>query len=115
MAKEEKKSKPKLDHPVVELESPRYALNVDARNIEIRKLQEIADLIWLHESFEEEERNVRIVRALELYENLKPSGSAEGMLAAQMIGTHSAAMDCLRRAAIPEQSFEGRNIALTQA
>jgi hypothetical protein len=37
------------------------------------------------------------------------------MLAVQMVGTHSAALECLRRAAIPDQSFEGRNKALTLA
>ena len=61
---------------------------------------------------EDEDRNARIIRTLELYEGLKPSGSADGMLAAQMVGTHSAALECLRRAAIPSQNFEGRNMAL---
>jgi hypothetical protein len=37
------------------------------------------------------------------------------MLATQMVGTHSAAMECLRRAMIPTQPFEGRNSSLAHA
>jgi hypothetical protein len=31
------------------------------------------------------------------------------MLAAQMIGAHNAAMECHRRAMLPEQTFMGRS------
>jgi hypothetical protein len=37
------------------------------------------------------------------------------MLAAQMVGTHTAALDCLRRAALPNQSFESRDSNLKHA
>ena len=37
------------------------------------------------------------------------------MLAKQMIATHSAAMECLRRAMIPDQIFEGRDQNLKHA
>src|SRR6201747_1200287 len=37
------------------------------------------------------------------------------MLAAQMIASHSAAMECYRRAMLGEQSFEGRRENLNQA
>lgn len=83
--------------------------------VEVRKLNEIAELLWLPESLENDERNARIIRALEMYESLKPVGGAEGMLAAQMVGTHSAALECLRRAAIPEQTYAGRDMALKHA
>ena len=36
----------------------------------------------------------------------KPTDAIEGMMAAQAVGLHSAAMECLRRAMIPEQSGE---------
>src|SRR5215470_6819187 len=32
----------------------------------------------------------------------------EGMMATQLIAAHNAAMECYRRAMIPEQTFEGR-------
>jgi hypothetical protein len=46
---------------------------------------------------------------------LKPADEIEGMLAAQMVATHNAAMECFRRAMIREQTFEGRREALNQA
>ena len=45
----------------------------------------------------------------------KPQDEAEGMLAAQLVASHNAAMECYRRAMISEQSFEGRRENLTQA
>ena len=41
-----------------------------------------------------------------------PVDPLEGMFAAQMVTVHNTAMDCFRRAALPEQSFEGRRMAL---
>ena len=37
------------------------------------------------------------------------------MLAAQMLASHNAAMECYRRAMIAEQPFEGRRESLSQA
>ena len=39
---------------------------------------------------------------------IKPRDEIEGMLGTQMIATHSAAMECFRRAMLEEQTFEGR-------
>jgi len=44
-----------------------------------------------------------------------PADELEGMMAAQLIAAHNAAMECYRRAMIPEQSFEGRRENLNQA
>jgi len=46
---------------------------------------------------------------------MKPQDELEGMLIAQMVGAHNAAMECHRRAMLPEQPFVGRSEALTQA
>ena len=45
----------------------------------------------------------------------EPQGAAEGMLAAQMVGTHSAALECLRRAAFPGQNDRARDTNLKHA
>jgi len=42
----------------------------------------------------------------------KPRDVLEGMLVSQMVGTHNAAMECLRRAQIPDQTPEGRELNL---
>src|SRR5215471_6304394 len=44
-----------------------------------------------------------------------PKDELEGMMAAQLIAAHNAAMECYRRAMIGEQTFEGRCENLAQA
>ena len=44
-----------------------------------------------------------------MLEGIAPEGEIEGMLAAQMVATHSAAMECLKRAMLENQTFEGRD------
>lgn len=44
-----------------------------------------------------------------------PNDALEGMLATQMVTCHNAAMECMRRAHIAEQTFEGRKLNLTFA
>src|SRR3954454_24931628 len=46
---------------------------------------------------------------------INPKDELEGMMAAQLIASHHAAMECYRRAMGPEQSFEGRRENLAQA
>jgi hypothetical protein len=44
-----------------------------------------------------------------------PRDELEGMIAAQLLAAHNAAMECYRRAMIGEQTFEGRRENLGQA
>jgi hypothetical protein len=46
---------------------------------------------------------------------VEPKDELEGMLAAQLLASHNAAMECYRRAMIAEQTFEGRKENLSQA
>jgi hypothetical protein len=46
---------------------------------------------------------------------IAPKDELEGMMAAQLIAAHNAAMECYRRAMIGEQTFEGRRENLNQA
>ena len=46
---------------------------------------------------------------------IAPKDELEGMMAAQLIAAHNAAMECYRRAMIGEQTFEGRRENLAQA
>lgn len=83
--------------------------------VEQSKLNEISHLLWLPESLSREDRDAGIVRAIDLFESVKPAEGIEAMLAVQMIGTHSAVVECLRRAMLPNQTFEGRNASLGHA
>lgn len=44
---------------------------------------------------------------------IAPTNEIEGMFAAQLVATHSSVMECFRRAMLPDQSFEGRQMALS--
>lgn len=46
---------------------------------------------------------------------VEPKDEFEGMLAAQLLASHNAAMECYRRAMIAEQTLEGRKENLGQA
>ena len=52
---------------------------------------------------------------VELFKGVGPKTATEGMLAAHMILAHNQAMDCLSRANIPKQTFEGRSENLKHA
>ena len=74
--------------------------------------QVIASL-WQHSN--EEMRQQQYQAALTAMMGIKPADEIEGMMAAQMVATHEAAMECFRRAMLGEQSFEGRRENLNQA
>jgi hypothetical protein len=93
----------------------REAFDTDEVALTNRKLLEISDLLWKGEGATEGEVHGRLVRAVEQFESLAPADGAEGMLALQMVGTHDAALECLRRAALPGQTFAGRDMALKHA
>jgi hypothetical protein len=46
---------------------------------------------------------------------ISPKDELEGMMAAQLLAAHYAAMECYRRAMLDEQTFEGRRENLNQA
>jgi hypothetical protein len=93
----------------------RKMLDTDESALKYRKLEEISGLLWKGEGTTEEDVNTRLVRASDQFESLAPADGAEGMLALQMVGTHNAALECLRLAALPGQTFAGRDMALKHA
>jgi hypothetical protein len=71
--------------------------------------------IWHGHNPNAERTHERQVAALSLLAGISPSDEFEGMLAAQILASHNAAMECYRRAMIAEQTFEGRKENLGQA
>jgi hypothetical protein len=53
--------------------------------------------------------------ALSLVAGVTAQDELEGMLAARLLASHNAAMECYRRVMISEQTFEGRKDNLNQA
>jgi hypothetical protein len=70
--------------------------------------------LWLKNS-DEATRDRQMAAAIAALVGIHPRDELEGMMAAQLIAAHSAAMECYRRAMIGEQTFEGRRENLNQA
>jgi hypothetical protein len=60
-------------------------------------------------------RDRQLAAALAGLVGICPQDELEGMMAAQLIASHHAAMECYRRAMLSEQTFEGRRESLGQA
>lgn len=70
--------------------------------------------LWLKHS-DPETRNKHYSATVAALVGIRPKDELEGMMAAQLIAAHNAAMECYRRAMIGEQTFEGRRENLSQA
>ncbi len=75
-------------------------------------VRQALNTIWIGSNCSEESRNEHYGAVLAAMQAIAPRNEIEGMLAAQMVAVHYAAMECFRRAAIPNQTFEGRDMAL---
>ena len=74
-----------------------------------RLVDQLIKTLWLPSGMSEEHIKDRVVAAYAALQGIKPRDEIEGMLGVQMVSTHSAAMECLRRAMLEEQTFEGRD------
>lgn len=70
--------------------------------------------IWFKHANKEEQDKL-LSATLAALMGIGPKDEHEGMVAAQMIAAHHAAMECFRRAMLNEQTFEGRRENLAQA
>ena len=70
--------------------------------------------LWVKNS-DTEERDRQLSATVAALVGIAPKDELEGMMAAQLIAAHNAAMECYRRAMIGEQTFEGRRENLNQA
>lgn len=70
--------------------------------------------LWLKNS-DDETRDLQLSAAVAAMAGIEPKDELEGMMAAQLLAAHNAAMECYRRAMIGEQTFEGRRENLNQA
>ena len=70
--------------------------------------------IWLGAKTEADQDKA-IDGTIQAMVGIGPKDEIEGMLAAQLVATHNAAMECHRRASSQEQTFAGRTFYLTQA
>src|SRR5215831_8961940 len=71
--------------------------------------------LWFFADSDPEEIRRQRHAAVDALIGIAPGDELEGMIAAQLIAAHNAAMECYRRAMIGEQTFEGRRENLSQA
>ena len=65
-----------------------------------RAMRQVAGTLW---TIDGEKREDVIGAALDAMAGFEPADPVEGMMAALAVAQHAAAMECLRRAMIPEQ------------
>lgn len=70
--------------------------------------------LWMKNS-SQDERDKQLSATVAALIGIAPKDELEGMMAAQLVAAHNAAMECYRRAMIGEQTFEGRRENLAQA
>ena len=80
-----------------------------------QRLRELVGMVSKRSDDPKKTSLAKMVRAIELYEDLNPADGLEGMLAIQMVGTHEAITACLHSAAIQDQTLLGRDLALKHA
>ena len=74
-------------------------------------VRQAIDTLWLDEDARDRQINATVGALM----GIEPRDELEGMMAAQLVAAHNAAMECYRRAMIGEQTFEGRHENLNQA
>ncbi len=91
------------------------ATGTDQPHLQQILINQVCHTLWIPESLDDDERSARFKSAISLLQGIKPADETEGMLAVQMVATHHAAMECLRRAMIVEQTLAGRDQNLKHA
>ena len=112
LAKKSLPKKPAIPEEVNHLDG---ITGTNNRTLNMRLITQAIESLWFPEGISKEEQVARTGAAVMLLKGIKPADEMEGMLAVQMVGTHSAAMECLRRAMIQSQTFEGRDQNLKHA
>lgn len=107
------KTELKLEYKDVEAVFAALGSNNEA--VQLARVKELISILRLTSDEESEDVTAKISSASQTLLNLAPKNEIERMLATQMIGTHSAAMECLKRSMSEGQTFEGRDLNLKHA
>jgi hypothetical protein len=84
----------------------------DDHNFTLNLASQVDDAYWRGDSSSDERQSGA---TLAVMHELQPRDPIEGMLIAQAIACHNAAMECYRRAMISDQTFPGWRESLSQA
>lgn len=95
--------------------SLRSATGLSELNAQLHLVQSLGSILPHLNRLAEKEQLDAIAAALKMLEGLAPKDAAETMLGVQMISVHHAAVECLRRAHLPEQPAASRDYNLKHA
>ena len=120
MAKRGKKPEGKVEKHELAVKTPKASKASKATGTESKELnRHLVTQVWASLSCPADmTRSTQLEAgkaALAALEGIGPQDELEGQLAAQMVATHNAAMECLRRAMLPEQTTAGLDISLKHA
>jgi hypothetical protein len=90
----------------------RLATGTDREKLQLRLLTLASRALILREG---EEQNAVVEALMDALAAINPRDGFEGILASQMVAVHETAMECLRRASFPNQTFEARDVNLKHA
>ena len=99
------------DHPAPRLKRVGGSQSDDWNS---RIVNDTIQTLWLTNS-DDQTRKRQASAVLAGLVGIGANDELEGMMAAQLIAAHSAAMECYRRAMLGDQTFEGRHENLNQA
>jgi urease accessory protein UreF len=91
------------------------ATGTQDRNLGIVLIKQAVEALWTPARMSNADLQEAVNAAVAALKGLAPNDALEGMLATQMVATHNAAMECLRRSQLDGQSFEGRDQNLKHA
>ena len=91
------------------------ATGTEDSNLSQHLINQVMNVLWVPEDLKKEDQDIIFNSAISALKGIKPESEIEGMLAVQMVATHNAAMECLRRTMLPGQFFEGRDANLKHA
>jgi hypothetical protein len=91
------------------------AFGTEDSKLQNHRMHSLVTLLKFSEGDDSVTQNLIAVSATQAFIYMAPKDDIERMLVTQMIGTHEAATECLRRAMIQGQGFESRDVNLKHA
>ena len=91
------------------------AFGTEDSKLQNHRMHSLVTLLKFSEGDDSVTQNLIAVSATQAFIDMAPKDDIERMLVTQMIGTHEAATECLRRAMIQGQGFESRDVNLKHA
>ena len=91
------------------------AFGTEDTKLQNHRMLSLVNLLKFSEGDGSDTQNLMVISATQAFIDMAPKDDIERMLVTQMIGTHEAATECLRRAMIQGQGFESRDVNLKHA